>query len=76
MIDVNNHVHNIYYMDIAKEVLPQPLDEEYNTFEIMYKKEIKSDEIVKVYYSKVDDWNYVTIKSKDNKTIYSIIRLK
>ena len=66
----------IYYMDIAKEILPQDLSNEFNTFEIMYKKEIKLGETVRVYYSKVDDWNYVTIKSEDEKKLYSIIRLK
>ena len=75
MIDINNHLHNIYYMDIAKEALPENM-EELNTFELMYKKEIKLGDIVKVYYSKVDDWNYITIKSEDESILHSIIRLK
>ena len=40
LIDINNHLHNIYYMDIAKEALPEDiyLNREFNEFEVMYKK--------------------------------------
>lgn len=38
-IDVNQHMHNIYYLDYAYETLPQSVYElpETNFFEIMYK---------------------------------------
>jgi medium-chain acyl-[acyl-carrier-protein] hydrolase len=78
MIDVNKHLHNIYYMDIAKEVLPDEISfsNETNEFEIMYKHEIKLGETVKVMYSKVDDFYYITIKDNDEKIIHAIIKLK
>lgn len=74
MIDVNNHLHNTYYMDLAKEVLPY--ESEPNDFEIMYKHEIKLGETVKVMYSKKDDFYYVTIKDTQETKIHAIIRLK
>lgn len=78
MIDVNNHLHNIYYMDIAKEVLPEELSfsNEFDNFEIMYKKEIKLGDSVKAMYSKQGDCHYVTIKNEDENFVHAIIKLK
>ncbi len=78
LIDINKHLHNIYYLDIAKEALPEEtgLSNELNSFEIMYKKEIKLGEKVKAYYSKEDNYHYVTIKSEDESILHAIIRLK
>lgn len=79
LFDINNHVHNIYYMDIAKEALPEDvyLNNEFIDFEIMYKKEIKASKetnnIVKVYYTKEDDKHFVSIKTDD--LLHAIIRL-
>lgn len=43
LIDVNNHLHNIYFMDIANEILPMEIykNAEFNDIQMMYKKEIK-----------------------------------
>lgn len=78
MIDINKHLHNIYYLDIAKEALPEEvaLGNELNDFEIMYKKEVKLGETVKALYSFKDNYHYVVIKSEDEKRIHAIIRLK
>lgn len=76
LIDINNHVHNIYYMDIAKEALPEDvyLNDELNSFEIMYKKEIKAGSLVKAYYTYENEEHIVTIKSND--VLHAIIKLK
>ncbi len=78
LIDINKHLHNIYYLDIAKEALPEEVafSNELNDFEIMYKKEIKLGETVKAIYSKENDYHYVTIKSEDEKELHAIIKLK
>lgn len=78
LIDINKHLHNIYYLDIAKEALPEEISllNEFNNFEIMYKKEVKVGEKVKAIYSKVNDYHYITIKSEDEKILHAIIRLK
>lgn len=78
LIDINNHLHNIYYMDIAVEALPKDVyeNETLNEFEIVYKKEIKAEDnkTVKAYYAKQDDLHIVTIKTDD--TLHATIRLK
>lgn len=78
MIDTNHHLHNIYYLDIAKEAIPEEcfLKKEFDDIEIMYKKEIKCGDTVKAFYSEEDGYHLVTIKSKDENALHAIIRLK
>ncbi len=78
LIDINKHLHNIYYFDIAKEALPEDiaLSSELNNFEALYKKEIKLGETVTAIYTKKDDYHYVTIKNEDETVIHAIIKLK
>ena len=78
MIDTNLHLHNIYYLEIAKEVLPKEVYEanEFDSFEVMYKKEIKHGDVPKAFYSKVNDEHYVTIKSNDESEVHAIIVMK
>lgn len=76
-IDVNNHVHNLYYLDFAYEALPEEIYEqdECNNIEIMYKKQVKFKDAITCIYSKEEGKNIVTIKSKDEKTLHAIIKL-
>lgn len=77
LIDVNNHLHNIYYMNIAQEALPKDIafSNESNDFEIMYKKEIKYGEKIKALYSKVDNSHVVAIKNIDESVLHAIVKL-
>ena len=77
LIDVNNHLHNIYFMDIANEVLPMEVyrNAELNDIKMMYKKEIKLGDTVKVFYFVENGEHVVTIKSEDEKLLHAIIRL-
>lgn len=77
LIDVNSHVHNIYFMDIANEVLPIELYEnaEFNNIRIMYKKQIRLGETVKVFYNAQNGEHTITIKSFDEKNLHAIVKL-
>lgn len=76
-IDINNHMNNLCYLDIASEVLPENLCylNECNEFEIMYKKQIKLDDNIVAYYG-IDDnkINYVVVKSSDGKVLHSVMK--
>lgn len=76
-IDVNRHVHNLYYLDIAYEILPEDIyyGEEKNNIEIMYKKQIKLNDDIMCKYTIEDGKEIVTIKSKDDKVLHAIVRL-
>lgn len=76
-IDVNNHMHNLNYLDLANEALPEEIyrGEQFDNVRITYKKEIKLGEKVKCKYGFKEDKHIVTIKSDDNKTLHALIEL-
>lgn len=77
VIDVNKHVHNINYINIAYEALPEEIynSEEFNNFEIVYKKEIKYGENVKCLYGKKDGKNIIVIKDENEEKIHACVKL-
>ncbi|MCI8276328.1 MAG: hypothetical protein HFJ46_00015 [Clostridia bacterium] len=77
LIDVNRHVHNIFYLDIAKEIIPDEIYNkiDFNFFEIMYKKEIKYPEEVRCLFKEEKDNYIIVIKSEKDESVHSIIKL-
>lgn len=77
-IDINNHVHNLYYLDFAYEALPQDVYENkvFDKIRIMYKKEMKLNDKIICYYTNIKNKHIVTIKSRDNKLLHAIIELQ
>lgn len=76
-IDVNKHMHNLNYLDVAYEALPEKvyLEPECNHIEIMYKKGIKLGDTIKCLYSHIEDSHFITLKSEDEKLLYAIVKL-
>ena len=75
-IDVNHHMHNINYLDLANEALPDEVydnEKEFNNFKISYKKEIKLGETVKCKYSFVNNTHVICVKSEDDTKLHSVI---
>ena len=77
-IDINKHMHNLYYLDLAYEALP---DEIYNKrpfdyVRITYKKEIKLGEKVNCKYVEQDGKYVIAIKSEDETVIHAIVELQ
>ncbi|MCR5185792.1 MAG: hypothetical protein K6D97_01570 [Clostridia bacterium] len=75
LIDLNKHLHNIYYYDIAKEALPESVafEKENDEFEIHYKKGIKLGEKAKYYYSVDGENHIVTIKNENNEYAATVL---
>ena len=75
-IDMNEHMHNLNYLDLAYEVLPEEVyrNEKLNNISIEYKKELKCGDRVKCVYSKIEEQHVVTIKMDDK--INAIVVLK
>ena len=76
-IDVIGHMHNLYYLYLAYEALPE---EEYNkrpfnNVRIQYKNQIKLGEEVKCMYANEDEKNIVVIKSMDKKILHAIVKV-
>ena len=76
-IDVNNHMHNLNYIELANEALPEDVYRGalFNDVRITYKKEIKYGDIVKCKYAFKEDKHIVVIKSQDEMVIHAIIEL-
>ena len=76
-IDINGHMHNLYYLDLAYEALPEEIYNErpFDSVRIQYRKEIKLGDTVKCKYAKVDDKNIVAIYSEDENTLHALVEL-
>jgi len=77
-IDLYNHMHNLYYLDLAYEALPENVyknEDEFNNVRISYKREVKYGDEIKCMYQKQNDKHVVVIRSKDGKTLHSIIEM-
>lgn len=76
-LDLNKHVHNLNYLNIAYELLPEEIydGEEFNNVEILYKKELKYGNIVKSYLYKENNSYIIVMKNEDESCIHSIIKL-
>lgn len=76
-IDINGHMHNLYYLDLAYEALPQEVYEmrPFDNIRIHYKKEIKLDEKLICKYGKEEEKHIVSIFSEEETTLHAIIQI-
>lgn len=76
-IDANLHMNNVYYLEVAEMTLPNNIREKnnYKGFEIMYKKEIKHDDIIRCLYLETEETYIVTIKSEDLSKLHAVVKL-
>ena len=74
-IDINEHMHNLSYLDMAYEILPDDIykNKIFDNVRIVYKKEIVYGENIECYYSQHNDKYIITAKSKDK--INAVIEL-
>ena len=77
-IDINGHMHNLYYLDLAYEALPEEVYNQrpYDSVQIQYKKEIKYGENVICKYAYYNDYHVVAIYTADEKNLHAIVKLK
>lgn len=76
-IDANNHMNNVYYLDLATNILPEEVYQKGESceFEIMYKSAIKYDETVSCSFTALTNENIITIKSQDKSELKAVIKL-
>ena len=77
-IDLNGHMHNLYYLDLAYEVLPEKIYEKrpFDNFRIQYKKEIKLGDMIRCKYTFENSEHIITICNKEDDKVHAIIILK
>ena len=76
-IDINKHMHNLYYIDLAYEALPEEIYEKrpFNNIRVNYKKEVKLGDTIKCNYTQKDNKNIVVIRSEDEQKVHAVIEL-
>lgn len=81
-IDVNKHMHNLNYLDLAYETLPENIynnavlgGNDFNNIEIMYKTAIRLGDTSRCLYTFDGKKHIVTIKGMDEKTLHCIVEL-
>ncbi len=74
-IDIIGHMHNLYYLDLAYEALPEEVyaKRPFSDFRICYKKEIMLGDVVECKYTKNENEHIVVIENKNSKIINAII---
>lgn len=77
-IDINEHMHNLYYLDLAYEALPEEVYEKrpFDNVRIQYKKEVKYGDEVICKYTFAENMHIVSIFNKEEKDkLHAIIEL-
>ena len=76
-IDANNHMNNVFYLDLANLALPEEVYEkgECSEFEIMYKKAISYGETVKTLFAEEEGRYVIAVKNEDLSDTFAIIVL-
>lgn len=76
-IDINGHMHNLYYLDLAYEALPEEVYEKrpFSNVRIQYKREVKLGEIVKCKYTFQNEKHIITICNDNEEITYAIVVL-
>ena len=74
-IDINEHMHNLNYLDMAYEILPEDVykNKVFDNIRIIYKKEIVYGQWVECYYNVQGNNHIITAKCEEK--INAIIEL-
>lgn len=77
-IDMNHHMHNLYYLDYAIEALPKEVYEDLNCnqFEIMYKNSAILGDTVNCFYIREGNSDFVVMKDSENKQLHAIVKFE
>ena len=75
-IDINNHMNNVCYLELANLVLPEEIYSQAATdeFEIMYRKAVSYGETVKVLFAEEEDCYIIAIRSKDLRELHAVVK--
>ena len=76
-LDVNHHVNNLSFLDIATEALPDDvIGNSFSDVSIIYKKEINYKDNISCFYEKDNDTHTVYIFNNTTNTLSGAIHLK
>lgn len=75
-IDINHHVNNLNYLDLAYEILPEEIyNADLKNVRITYKHQTEPGETVSISYTKKENKHIITIKTLDKSDLHAIVEL-
>jgi len=75
-IDINNHVNNLNYLDLAYEVLPDEVyQDNLKNVRITYKHQTEPGETVNISYTKKEGKNIIAINTENKEKLHAILEL-
>ena len=77
MIDFNDHVHNVAYMDLFTEALPK--DENMDCFSditLVYRREIRPGQRIMAVYGRAGEERVILLKEGDSDLIHAFLLLR
>lgn len=74
-MDVNRHMNNSYYVELAEHILPKEARKNCNLngFDIMYKQQILENTNVKCGYTETENSYVVAFVSEDESIVHSVV---
>ena len=74
-IDIIGHMHNLYYLDLAYEAMPEDVynSRPFDNIRIMYKKQIKLKDVVECKYGYEDGKHIIVIQSKKGDILHAVV---
>ncbi len=77
MIDCNDHVHNVAYMDLFTEALPEDEDmERFDDLTLVYRREIRPRQQVTALYGRAGEDRVVVLKERDTDQVHAFLLLR
>ncbi len=77
MIDCNDHVHNVAYMDLFNEALPEDEDmDRFNDLTLVYRREIRPRQRVTAVYGRAGEERVVVLKEEGTDLVHAFLLLK
>ena len=77
MIDCNDHVHNVAYLDLFEEALPEDEDmDRFHDLTLVYRREIRPRERVAAVYGRAGEERVVVLKEADTDLVHAFLLLK
>ena len=77
MIDCNDHVHNVAYLDLFEEALPEDEDmDRFHDLTLVYRREIHPRERVTAVYGRAGEERVILLKDGDTDLVHAFLLLK
>ena len=77
MIDCNEHVHNVAYMDLFLEALPEEEDmDRFADLTLVYRREIRPRQRITAVYGRAGEERVIALKEAEGDLIHAFVLLK